>query len=477
MYHGPDRNPVIVIPGLLGSRLVTAGDQRVVWGAFDRQAADPAKAEDLRLIALPIDGEADAAANIAADSGAGRRGNAIRAGGGDDAIPEVRPAGVLETLHVDVLGVPLDVRAYAEILATLGAGGYRDPALGLGGAVDYGSDHFTCFQFDYDWRQDNVLAARRLAAFIRERKAAVRAEYRERFGVDRPDLKFDIVAHSMGGLVLRYYLMYGEQDLPADGSLPELTWEGARHVGRVVLVGTPNAGAPEALRQLVEGRQIGPLLPYYAPGVIGTWPSTYQLLPRPRHKTVVWDGDPERAVDLYDAALWQRLGWGLASRSQDATIAALLPATVDAAQRHQRALAYQALALQRARSFHAALDRPDQRMPPGTELFLVVGDGIATTTRLSVDSRTGAVRVIEQGEGDETVPRRSVLLDERTPENWTPTLRSPLDTSAVLLLPAEHVYLTQSVAFRDNVLFWLLEQPRPGADVSAAASSASNAER
>ena len=42
-----------------------------------------------------------------------------------------------------------------QLLGVLGVGGYRDMDLGLAGAIDYGTDHFTCFQFDYDWRRDN----------------------------------------------------------------------------------------------------------------------------------------------------------------------------------------------------------------------------------------------------------------------------------------------------------------------------------
>jgi hypothetical protein len=33
-YHGERRNPVILIPGILGSRLTEAATGRVVWGAF-----------------------------------------------------------------------------------------------------------------------------------------------------------------------------------------------------------------------------------------------------------------------------------------------------------------------------------------------------------------------------------------------------------------------------------------------------------
>ena len=79
---------------------------------------------------------------------------------------EVVPDGALETLEIELFGfLPLGLSAYAEVLATLGAGGYRDEDLGLAGAIDYGSDHYTCFQYDYDWRRD-------LAGFATNRGAS-----------------------------------------------------------------------------------------------------------------------------------------------------------------------------------------------------------------------------------------------------------------------------------------------------------------
>jgi len=53
-YHGPDRNPIIVIPGILGSRLVDDDTGKTVWGAFRKEYADPKTAEGAQLISLPI---------------------------------------------------------------------------------------------------------------------------------------------------------------------------------------------------------------------------------------------------------------------------------------------------------------------------------------------------------------------------------------------------------------------------------------
>ena len=40
------RNPIIVIPGILGSKLVDAETGQPVWGAFVTEAASPADAEE-----------------------------------------------------------------------------------------------------------------------------------------------------------------------------------------------------------------------------------------------------------------------------------------------------------------------------------------------------------------------------------------------------------------------------------------------
>jgi pimeloyl-ACP methyl ester carboxylesterase len=339
-HHGPDRNPIIAIPGILGSRLLDTRSGVSAWGAFEPGAANPEDPDGARMIALPIRDE-----DLS------------------ELSDDVEPAGVLEKVHIELFGIPVDIQAYAGILSTLGAGGYRDRALGLAGEIDYGDRHYTCFQFAYDWRRDNVESARKLRDFILEKREYVRAEHRERFGIDEPNVRFDIAAHSMGGLVTRYFLMYGGQDLPADGSLPRLTWEGAELVERVILIGTPNAGSAMAFRELVEGTQLAPVLPSYSPALMGTFPSVYQLLPRPRHRPVVWDGDSKQPVDILDPEVWERMGWGLAAPSEAGMLEVLMPDVADAAQRRAVALQVQRRMLSRAKAFMRAVDRPAQ-LPP-----------------------------------------------------------------------------------------------------------------
>jgi len=435
-YHSPDRNPVIVIPGILGSRLVDNETGQTVWGAFRGEYANPNSDEGVRLITLPI----------ALDAVSSR----------------VQPDGVLESLELNVAGIPLQIQAYSGILTTLGVGGYRDQSLGLN-SIDYGTDHYTCFQFDYDWRRDISYNAKRLKEFIDARRLEVQRQYEIEYGLKDAPVKFDIVAHSMGALLTRYFLRYGGEELPDDGSVPSVNWDGAADVERAVLVAPPNAGSLEAFDQLVRGfSKGGPFIPRYEPAVLGTFPSIYQLLPRPRHGRIVVDGERERPIDnIYDVATWQKYRWGLSGQDKTTQkiLSQLLPDVENAAERNNVAYDYQKRALQRAQQFHQSLDQAAVT-PDGLDLFLVAGDAIATDEYVSVDAARDDISVLSQAPGDNVVLRSSALLDERVGGEWTPKLQTPIDWSSVLFLSGKHRNLTSNSVFEDNVLYWLLEDPR-----------------
>ncbi len=240
-HEDPYRNPVILIPGLLGSKLVDPDSDTIVWGAFGTDTLNPNKPEGARMFGLPMQ--------------PGKNLHELK--------DRVKPAGTLDRVVVNVGGYPVEQNTYAHTLGVLGIGGYRDEQLHEAGMVDWGKDHFTCFQFAYDWRRDLVKSAKRLDRLIKEKKRYVEEQIALRFGIKEHDVKFDIVAHSMGGLVARYYLRYGAQDLPPDGSLPDITWDGHRYIDNLIMVGTPNAGSIQALEVLVEGFKPAVLLPRY----------------------------------------------------------------------------------------------------------------------------------------------------------------------------------------------------------------------
>lgn len=427
---GDDRNPVIVIPGILGSKLEDASSSVPVWGAFIYGAADPDTADGARLVALPM-----------------RRGAALR-----DLRDDVVATEVLDTLTLDVSLIRgVELGAYVDILKTLGVGKYRDDTLGAAGAIDYGGLHHTCFQFAYDWRRDISEQAALLHRLVLDAAAAQ----------PEPGGRVDVVAHSMGGLVLRYYLRYGPDPLPEDGSLPELDWEGARHVENAILIGTPSAGSALALEQLVDGVNFASIItPTYRPAVLGSMPAIFQLLPRTRHARVV-DAETGEAVDVLDPGVWERFGWGLADPGQDRVLAQLLPEVEAASERRRVALDHLGKALRRAEQFHRAIDVPAPP-PPGTSLHLVAGDTRRTPDVIAVDPRTGRIRVASDAPGDDTVTRSSALMDERLGTGYRPRLRSPVWFASVQFLTSDHLGLTRDPLFANYVLFTLLERPRPG---------------
>jgi len=456
------RNPVVVVHGILGARLEHRDSKQTVWGAFTSDAADPTTKEGALRVAVPFE-------ELMAER-----------------MPELAAAAVfatgpLEAINVGLVFTVINVGIYRDILKTLGVGGYTDPVALDPGSPAYELDHFTCFTFFYDWRRDNRVNAMEFGRFLRETRQRIDRGARRRIAKleqaatpegleEAAELKrwldegyrFDVVAHSMGGLVTRYFLRYGDAPLPADGSLPELTWKGAEEIDRVVLVGTPSLGSMDALQNLVKGFSPGaPLLPTYAPAILGTMDAIYQLLPRGDGLVIDEQGRP-MDLDLFDVETWDRNDWGLLAPESDRYLKWFLPDVADRAER--RRLAREALAsiLERTRQFHRAIDRPVAHSP--VELRLFAADTEPTLARVRMVERDGKLVPRFDGAelmepGDATVTRRSALGDlrpERAAQMW---LESAVPWSSVTFLPDDHIGLTRNPIFTDNVLFHLLRQP------------------
>jgi len=432
------RRPVVTIPGTLGSRLVDRDSGAVIWGGDTALSLDPDDPAAMRLIALPF-GPPETPLR------------ALRDG--------VRTDGVVRTANASLFGATVSLEIYSGIIETLIAGGY-DFRETRAAEISDRTVNLDAFEFPYDWRRDIVEAAQDLAYFIERKRVQVEQERLRVFGRLTEPVRFDLVAHSMGALVARYYLMYGAQDLPADGGLPPLTWEGAQNVETVVFIAPPNAGAIGAFDLLVNGKSFGPFQPHYPAALLGAHVAPYQLMPRTRHRRVR-GADGGAPLDLYDIETWRRNGWGLAGPDADPVLAALAPEIDDPEARRALGLAHLAKALQRAEQFHRAMDRA-ARYPETLDVYLVVGGGFSTPAGAIVDG-DGSARIAEHEEGDGVVLRASSLLDERQgrPEDYRLRLDSPISGErSVLLLPFEHVELTSSPVFGDNLLFWLLEGER-----------------
>ncbi len=116
------------------------------------------------------------------------------------------------------------------------------------------------FEFPYDWRRDNRVAARRLE---RESRQWLQ-DWRKSSG--NSSARLILVAHSMGGLVSRYYLE---------------VLGGWRETRMLVTFGTPYRGSLNALDFLANGirKKAGPFTLVDISSLVRSFTSTYQLLP------------------------------------------------------------------------------------------------------------------------------------------------------------------------------------------------------
>ncbi len=420
-----ERNPIIFIPGILGSRLISTKGNRSVWGDFGRFYADPNRPENRNLVALEM-AEGVPLHKLRSPSEA------------DGTVREAKPR-----------RIPISVGVYRDIVRMIGVGGQvastgYDPTEG---------NHFASFEFGYDWRRSLDETAAKLDKFIRLATYFVQARRQ-----NNDPVKFDIVAHSMGGLVLRYFLRYGAQRLPTDGNLPRLTWAGAQKVSKAVVIGTPNAGSIVGIERLNTGLPAKRLVhPGYDKVLIGTMPAIYQLLPRSRHRPFR-HANGTSARDILDLDFWLELGWGLADNGIDDLLAIQLDGVDTPAKRRNVVLDHMTKCLNAARSLHAALDMPAQR-PPGLPLHAVVGDAQPTMREVTAAPGDRNLTVLQYDAGDATVLRSSVLLDERTGGTWRPGLRSPIRWSSIAFSNANHMALTRDRVAMNNVLFKILDAP------------------
>jgi hypothetical protein len=433
-YEGPSRNPVIVIHGFLGSKLRNTESGKNVWGSFD-----------------PMDslfGHDDShLRELSCKMSIGSRLTAIDT--------KVEPYSFLEMVKVQFMGFQVNVNAYEDLLKILRESGYVQYEKPL----PEGKHFYSLFPFYYDWRRDLPYNAARLHEYIQKKRAYLQQEYEKLYGLKSYDIQFDVVAHSMGGLLAGYYLRYGDADLPVDGTTPEITWKGSNYIDKVLIVGTPNAGFLDTCQELIYGLQVAPGTPIYPPAVLGTFATYYQMMPTYGFRSVLYEDDPNGTeVDIFDPEVWIKMKWGLANPDQDKYLKILLPEVKDAGERRRIALDHLSKCLHRARQFSAAM-QIKSRPPENVALFLFAGDAIETSRTAYVNRKTGEFKVVEYASGDGKILTSSALFDLREDGYWTPHLRSPITWHGTFMLNAAHMGITRSSAFNSNASFCLLVTP------------------
>lgn len=412
----PKANPLIVIPGVMGSRLRRADTGSEEWpGTY----WDLVFEDDYANLALSV-------------PGAGLIDGYSRP-------PELTTGG----LFYEIAGEDF----YARIIGTLnGAAGYDCEPL------DELTPDSDCVLFAWDWRRGMVAAARELDVLI-ARLRALRND---------PTLRVDIVAHSAGGLVARYFVRFGGVDT-LDEEYPEITFSGGRKVRQVVLIGTPNYGSIKALQKSITGYSIG--LAGIRPEVLATMPGMYQLLPHPDRTWMIDVYGRRLDLNLYDVATWRENHWSLwdpavrariRERFTDIETADTYLALFEAHFKRQ---------LDRAARFHRSLSLPVSTAPTR---YIVFGSAcLPTSARCLLETSDGRSYVrlhprdiehridgipyeqlmIEPGDG--SVTKASLLaMDSLDPK----AQRSDFPIAWSVFVCERHEKLPSNPTFQDNLL-------------------------
>jgi len=300
------RLPVIIIPGLIGSELVNKETDEKVWFKLERSSDD-----DLRLPLSP-----DLKANR----------------------DKLVPRDILR--KVQLIRLTPEIEIYQKLIDSLQAEGFTESKIDSPAENGFAD---TFYVFPYDWRRDNVENAQILLQKLDDLRTKLK----------RPDLKFNVVAHSMGGLIARYAEMYGKADLTAAITRP--SWKGAAYFNQISLIATPNAGALTSLDSLLNGFSLFgngtinlPFVQNLSKYDLFTIPSIYQLLPHDGTVRAFDENLKPIKIDIYNPATWEKYGWtaytdeGFKNKFNS--------------EEQAQAKAYFQVVLLRAKQFQAALD-------------------------------------------------------------------------------------------------------------------------
>ncbi|MEI7765304.1 MAG: hypothetical protein WCI93_01825 [bacterium] len=173
---------------------------------------------------------------------------ALNSDGTENSIKPMKLGDIVRGTRLDILGIKYNRKTWEGLISFLKREGYIE--------------NVNLFVFPYDWRKSNANSALRLNAKINEILTNTGAD------------KVDLVAHSMGGLVAKKYI--------ADN--------GASKVDQLIFMGTPQLGAPEVFKAIVEGNDMGIkieklslLSPDRVKYIIQNMPGVFELLPSKKY--------------------------------------------------------------------------------------------------------------------------------------------------------------------------------------------------
>ena len=321
---GPSE-PVVLVPGIMGSVLARTSDGKELWPDIgDMASLSGITSGDAYLDGLALD-----------------------AAGGQ--LVAMSTPDIVRTATATIAFIPVQKTFYENLIDVFTMQGYVE--------------NKDLFVAPYDWRLDLRSQNDALAAKI---TAAIAAS---------PDGKINIVAHSMGGVLVKEYLA-GRTD--------------NSFLNKLVLVGVPQLGSPKAFKILNYGDNLGVALGPFdilssaeIKKIAENMPAIYELLPSERYVNI--DGG---YVQDFRAGKSAVLGYDdtahlMTSDPTDSRNANLLDA---------------------ARAFHAGLDAHAVSAP---SVYNIVGCSIPTISQF--DLYDGGAVDVARTTGDGTVPEVSAM--------------------------------------------------------------------
>ena len=408
-YLNENTAPIIIIPGLMGTTLVDASGAEV-W---------PKSVSNLAFSTFEDLAES-----------------------GNDAI---RPGRLLDGL--------IGVDFYGNLLKTLKTAGHYEEGRLNSPVVNKNKRRY--YLFLYDWRKSNFDSVNQLHTLIER----IRAGYKD------PALKVDIIAHSNGGSIARYYLQYGPQT--AKNRTNPVPWaEGDLRIRRIAMLGTPNLGSAISVSRLYKGFRIG--LRTVPPHIMVNFATPFEALPSPAHNVFIDVNGTPSPLAIYDPALWQRNKWSIYSDESRKLVREQAPEPERRqAQLNQRFTEN----LKQAFEFQSALSKPI--IQTKTQIALFGGDCDLTPSRAVVNRKDGRLtlafdeseianksknvdyKYLLSAPGDGLVTRESQLARASTAYLDTDLQKDLFPISQTTFLCESHGLLTANPYFQNNLLYFL----------------------
>jgi hypothetical protein len=181
-----------------------------------------------------------------------------------------KPCGIVE--DIQVFGPFYSIKAYTAL---------REAMTGDFGFVL----NKTLFIFDYDWRLSNFENARKLQNFVQAKLGTTQ--------------KFNILTHSMGGIVARIYIENTKQT----PRVHKILYMGTPFLGSMSTFGTLSEGWGWIENSMVGGKET-------IRRVALSWPGMLELLPRYQKCCSLKAQDGSYTTfDPFDAIVWKRRNW------------------------------------------------------------------------------------------------------------------------------------------------------------------------